>query len=437
MSDSPPKLIVQKFGGTSIGTLELIQSAASRIAATRRTNAAVIAVVSAMADDTDRLMEQAAHLQQQPSPRELDVLLASGEQRSMALLCMALHNAGCAARSATGAQAGIATDGRHSRARIRSIRREPLQAILDSGAVAVVAGFQGSDAKGNITTLGRGGSDTTAVALAAAMGADECQIYTDVKGVYTTDPRICEGARLLPHITFEEMLELAGQGSRVLQIRAVEFAGKYGVPLRVLSAFEDGPGTRIVVDRASEHYPIHSQGGKSMEQPVVSGIACNRDEAKVTIVGVPDEPGVASRVLSAVARESIGVDVILQNVGHDGITDFSFTVHRGDLERATAVVRPLFPDCSVETNDKVGKIALVGVGMRSHAGVAATMFEALAEEGINIQMITTSEIKITVIIEERYLELATRAVHSAFGMEQPQGQPADAEEQEQERTKSA
>jgi len=346
-----------------------------------------------------------------PTPREMDTLVSTGEQVTIALLTMALHQLGCDARSYTGGQVQILTDSAHTKARIETIDVHRIEADLDQGRVVVVAGFQGVDAEGNITTLGRGGSDTTAVALAAALQAHECQIYTDVDGVYTTDPRVVAKARRLDRITFEEMLEMASQGSKVLQIRSVEFAGKYKVPLRVLSSFKDGPGTLISLEDNDE-----------MEKPVVSGIAFNRDEAKLTILGIPDNPGVAYKILGPVSQANIEVDVIVQNVSQDGTTSLTFTVHRNDMAKARKILEQVAQQigpCQVITDDRIVKVSLVGVGMRSHAGVAARMFEALARDNINIQMITTSEIKITVVIEEKYLELAVRALHSAFELDQP------------------
>ncbi len=402
-------LIVQKFGGTSVGSVERIRAVADIVFAARTAGHQVVVIVSAMGGETNRLIGMAQEIQDEPDLREMDVLVSTGEQVTMALLCMALKSRGQEARSYTGGQVKILTDGAHTKARIRSIDDRVIRADLDADKVVVIAGFQGVDAEGNITTLGRGGSDTSAVAIAAALKAEECHIYTDVDGVYTTDPRVCDSARRLNRITFEEMLEMASQGSKVLQIRAVEFAGKYRVALRVLSSFEEGPGTLISFEEES-----------LMEQPIVSGIAFNRDEAKVSILNVPEQPGVAARILGAVANANIEVDVIIQNVAHGDINDFSFTIHRNDMNTTLAVLEGLREEIAfsgIETDDKIVKLALVGVGMRSHAGVAATMFGALAQEGINIQMITTSEIKITVIIDERYLELAVRSVHSAFGLD--------------------
>lgn len=403
-------LFVQKYGGTSVGTVERIESVAEKVINFREQGHDMVVVVSAMSGETNRLIGLANQIQENPDSREMDVLVSTGEQVTIALLCMALKKRGYDARSYTGTQVKILTDSAHTKARIQDIDVSNMRADLDAGRVVVVAGFQGVDEHGNITTLGRGGSDTTGVALAAALKADECQIYTDVDGVYTTDPRVCEGARRLDKITFEEMLEMASQGSKVLQIRAVEFAGKYNVPLRVLHSFQDGPGTLITLD----------EDFSDMEQPVVSGIAFNRDEAKVTVAGVPDTPGVAARILAPIGAANIEIDVIVQNASADGTTDITFTVHRNDLEKAKTVLGKVCADVNareVIADDKIAKVSIVGVGMRSHAGVASKMFDALAEDNINIQMITTSEIKIAVIIDERYLELAVRSLHKAFGLE--------------------
>jgi len=369
----------------------------------------VVVVVSAMSGETNRLIALAHEVQERPVAREMDVLISTGEQVTTALLSMALNKRGVKAKSYNGSQVRILTDDSHTKARIREIDDARLHADLEQGYVIVVAGFQGVDENGNITTLGRGGSDTTAVALAAALKADECQIYTDVDGVYTTDPRVVDGARRLSHITFEEMLEMASMGSKVLQIRAVEFAGKYQVPLRVLHSFQEGPGTLITIEDDSE-----------METPTIAGIAFNRDEAKLTIEGVPDMPGVAYRILGPIGEANIEVDVIVQNVAHDKTTDFTFTVSRSELARAEEVLNKVASEIGarkVSSDNKIAKVSVVGVGMRSHAGVASQMFAALAEEGINIQMITTSEIKISVIIEEKFLELAVRSLHSSFELE--------------------
>ncbi|GAB2191966.1 aspartate kinase [Sessilibacter sp. MAH1] len=403
-------LFVQKYGGTSVGSVERIEAVADKIAGFKAQGHDLVVAVSAMSGETNRLIGLAQEISSAPTPREMDVLVSTGEQVTIALLCIALHKRGIKARSYTGQQVQILTDSAHMKARIKHIDVDRIRADLSEDTVVVVAGFQGVDENGNITTLGRGGSDTTGVALAAALKADECQIYTDVDGVYTTDPRVVPEARRLDKITFEEMLEMAGQGSKVLQIRSVEFAGKYQVPLRVLSSFKDGPGTLITLEEESG----------SMEQVVVSGIAFNRDEAKVTVVGVPDTPGAAAKLLAPIGAANIEVDVIVQNVSADGTTDLTFTVHNNDVEKARSILEGVAIELgakSIKTDPKVAKVSIVGVGMRSHAGVASTMFNALAKENINIQMITTSEIKIAVIIEERYLELAVRALHTAFGLD--------------------
>lgn len=401
-------LLVQKFGGTSVGSVERIEAVADKVVAARANGDQIVVVVSAMSGETNRLIALAEQIQAQPTPREMDVLVSTGEQVTIALLTMALHKRGCEARSFTGAQVRILTDSSHTRARIREIDSARICAELNAGRIVVVAGFQGVDEEGNITTLGRGGSDTSAVALAAALNADECQIYTDVKGVYTTDPRVVEDARLLRTITFEEMLELASLGAKVLQIRSVEFAGKYKVPLRVLSSFEDDPGTLITLEEVTE-----------MEAPIISGIAFTRDEAKVTVSGVPDVPGIAFQVLGPVSDANIEVDVIVQNVAADGNTDITFTVKRQDCEKTRDIVQAVAASIGarhVSVDKKIAKVSLVGVGMRSHAGIASKMFKVLADESINIQIITTSEIKISVVIDEKYLELAVRALHAAFGL---------------------
>jgi len=402
-------LIVQKFGGTSVGSIERIGQVADRLVAARRAGNDVVVVVSAMSGETNRLIELAHAISEHPDPREFDVLVSTGEQVTIALLSMALHERGCDAVSYTGSQVHILTDSAHTKARILDIDESRLRRDLDAGRIVVVAGFQGRDEHGNITTLGRGGSDTTAVALAAALKADECQIFTDVDGVYTTDPRVVPTARRLDCITFEEMLEMASLGSKVLQIRAVEFAGKYNVRLRVLSSFEEGPGTLITFEE------------ETMENPVISGIAFNRDEAKLTILGVPDQPGVAYQILGPIGEANIEVDMIIQNVAADATTDFTFTVHRNDFDQALAVLTRTSGELGareVTGDNAIVKISLVGVGMRSHAGIASTMFEALAKEGINIRMISTSEIKISVVVDEKYLELGVRALHDVFQLEQ-------------------
>ena len=402
-------LIVQKYGGTSVGTIERIQAVASRVAAKHQAGHQLVVAVSAMSGETNRLIGLAKEIDESPCSREMDVLVSTGEQVTIALLCMALNKIGLEARSYTGGQVRILTDNAHGKARIKEIDGHRIKDDLNAGRVVVVAGFQGADEQGNITTLGRGGSDTTAVALAAALEADECQIYTDVDGVYTTDPRIVANARRLDKITFEEMLEMASQGSKILQIRSVEFAGKYNVPLRVMSSFEEGPGTLISLEEDEQ-----------MEKAVVSGIAFNRDEAKLTIRGIPDQPGVAYKVLGAISEANIEIDVIVQNVAKDNSASITFTVHRNDLPAANKLLTEIADDLGaqeVESDDCIAKISIVGVGMRSHAGVAAKMFEVLANEGINIQLITTSEIKITVVVEERYLELAVRSLHSGFDLD--------------------
>ncbi len=402
-------LIVQKYGGTSVGTVERISAVAQRIKAARDSGDDIVVVVSAMSGETNRLIALANDITDNPSAREFDVLVSTGEQVTIALLSMALNHLGCAARSYTGSQVKILTDGVHTKARILDIDDTHVAKDIKDGNVVIVAGFQGMDEKGNITTLGRGGSDTTAVAMAAALKAKECQIYTDVDGVYTTDPRVEPKARRLNRITFEEMLEMASLGSKVLQIRAVEFAGKYNVPLRVLSSFEDGPGTLISLEE------------DEMEQPVISGIAFNRDEAKLTVLGVPDTPGVAYHIVGPIGDANIEVDMIIQNIAADGTTDFTFTVHRNEYKKALGVLNKVSKDLGareVVGDDTIVKISLVGVGMRSHAGVAGQMFKTFATEGINIKMIATSEIKVSVVVDEKYLELGVRALHSAFGLEQ-------------------
>lgn len=402
-------LIVQKFGGTSVGTIERIEAVADKVISYKDQGHNIVVVVSAMSGETNRLIGLAKEIQEHPTARELDALVSTGEQVTTALLCMAIHKRGYAAKSYTGAQVRIVTDDAYTKARIKRIDDEVIRADLNENTIVVVAGFQGVDEAGNITTLGRGGSDTTAVALAAALKADECQIYTDVDGVYTTDPRVVSDARRLSQITFEEMLEMASQGSKVLQIRSVEFAGKYKVPLRVLSSFIDGPGTLITLEE-----------NNTMEAPVVSGIAFNRDEAKLTVLGIPDQPGVAYRILGAIADANLEVDVIVQNVAEDKTTDLTFTVNRNEMHKAEKILKEVAAQLGareVKSDAKIAKISIVGVGMRSHAGVASKMFRALAEQSINIQLITTSEIKITVVVDEKYLELAVRALHSAFELE--------------------
>jgi aspartate kinase len=413
-------LIVQKYGGTSVGSAERIEVVADKIAGFRDRGDDIVVVVSAMSGETNRLVALAQAVSENPPPREMDVLLSTGEQVTIALLCMALQSRGYPARSFTGGQVRILTDEAHTKARIREIDDVKIRDELAAGRVVVVAGFQGVDGGGNITTLGRGGSDTTAVALAAALKADECQIYTDVKGVYTTDPRVVKDASLLESITFEEMLELASLGAKVLQIRSVEFAGKYKVPLRVLSSFEEGPGTLISIEEESD-----------MEDPAIAGIAFARDEAKITVSGVPDVPGVAYNVIGPVSEAGIEVDVIVQNVSADGTTDITFTVKRPDSRQAREILERVATAIharQVSVDDKIAKVSIVGVGMRSHAGIASKMFKTLADENINIQIITTSEIKISVVIEEKYLELAVRALHAAFELGDPDYQPKPEED---------
>ncbi len=402
-------LIVQKYGGTSVGSVERIEHVADKLIDWRKRGHDLVVVVSAMSGETNRLLELAHSISEHPVPRELDVLLSTGEQVTIALLSMALHKRGYDARSYTGSQVHILTDNAHNKARIREIDSQRIHADLKAGRIVVVAGFQGVDDEGNITTLGRGGSDTTAVALAAALKAEECQIYTDVDGVYTTDPRVVPQARRLDRITFEEMLEMASLGSKVLQIRAVEFAGKYNVPLRVLSSFEEGDGTLITYEE------------EGMEEALISGIAFNRDEAKLTVLGVPDQPGVAHKILGPVANANIEVDMIVQNIAEDASTDFTFTVHRNDYRKALSILEDIAKELGAREvigDDQIVKISLVGVGMRSHAGIASTMFETLAREGINIRMISTSEIKVSVVVDEKYLELGVRALHEAFELDQ-------------------
>jgi aspartate kinase len=405
-------LIVQKYGGTSVGSTERIKNVARRVARWKAQGHQLVVVVSAMAGETNRLIALAREIQAHPDPRELDVMVSTGEQVTIALLSMALMDLGLKARSYTGAQVRILTDSAYTKARIVSIDEGRIRKDLAEGHVVVVAGFQGVDEKGDITTLGRGGSDTTGVALAAALKADECQIYTDVDGVYTTDPRIVPEARRLKTITFEEMLEMASLGSKVLQIRSVELAGKYQVKLRVLSSFEEeSEGTLITIEEE-----------QNMEHATISGIAFNRDEAKITILGVPDRPGIAYQILGPIGDANIDVDMIVQNVSHDGMTDFSFTVHRNDYHKTLKLLEPVVKHIKargVEGGEKIAKVSVVGVGMRSHAGIASSAFRTLAEEGINIEMISTSEIKISIVINEKYMELAVRSLHKAFGLDQP------------------
>lgn len=407
-------LIVEKYGGTSVADVGRINAVADKVAASRGQGNDMVVVVSAMSGETNRLSELAFEVNPLAPAREVDVLLSTGEQVTIALLSMALHRRGVDARSYTGSQVHIRTDSVHGRARILDIDDARVRNDIANGRVVVVAGFQGVDQDQNITTLGRGGSDITAVAMAAAMGADECRIYTDVDGVYTADPRIVPEARRLDRITVEEMLEMASLGAKVLQTRSVEFAGKYRVPLRVLSAFEDGPGTLITYEESL------------MEQPLISGIAYNQDEAKLTIRGIPDEPGIAYRIVGPISDAHVNVDMIVQNVGADGTTDLTFTVHRNDYKKSLEILTETAKELKardVGGDDNIAKLSVVGVGMRSHAGIATTMFHALAEEGINIQMISTSEIKISVVVEDKYLELGVRTLHKAFGLENGAAEP--------------
>ena len=407
-------LIVQKYGGTSVANPERIRNVARRVARYKAMGHQIVVVVSAMSGETNKLIALAKEIMAEPDPRELDMMVSTGEQVTCAMTALALMELGIKAKSYTGSQVKILTDNAHSKARILDIDDHNIKQDLNDGYVVVVAGFQGADEFGNITTLGRGGSDTTGVALAAALKAEECQIYTDVDGVYTTDPRVVPEARRLKSITFEEMLELASQGSKVLQIRSVEFAGKYKVKLRVLSSFEDeGEGTLITFEEANKD--------NNMEEPIISGIAFNRDEAKITVLGVPDTPGIAYQILGPIADANIDVDMIIQNTSADGATDFTFTVHKNEMNKALTILRDkvqhFIKAREIIGDDKIAKVAVVGVGMRSHVGIASQMFRTLAEEGINIQMISTSEIKIAVVVEEKYMELAVRVLHKAFELE--------------------
>ncbi len=420
-------LIVQKYGGTSMGSIDRIKNVAKRVKRWHDHGHQVVVVVSAMSGETNRLIDLARQISNQPDPREYDQMVSTGEQVSISLLAMAIKELGIGARSFTGRQVAIKTDNAHNKARIESIDDKNIREQLDAGQVVIVAGFQGTDEHGNATTLGRGGSDTTGVAIAAALGADECQIYTDVDGVYTTDPRVTSKARKLEKITFEEMLEMASLGSKILQIRSVEFAGKYGVPLRVLSSFDenndgsfdqdfqDTVGTLITIDE-----------GDNMEQAIISGIAFNRDEAKIVVRGVPDHPGIASAILSPIGRANIEIDMIVQNLSINGSTDFTFTVNRTDMDKTLKVLNDEVKDeigaKEILGNNEVVKVSLVGVGMRSHAGVASLMFQTLAENNINIQMISTSEIKVSVLIQEQYLEKAVKSLHTAFGLDREDGE---------------
>ncbi len=419
-------LIVQKYGGTSMGSIDRIKNVAKRVKRWHDNGHQVVVVVSAMSGETNRLIDLARQISTQPDPREYDQMVSTGEQVSISLLAMAIKDLGIGARSFTGRQVAIKTDNAHNKARIESIDDKNIREQLDAGNIVIVAGFQGIDEEGNATTLGRGGSDTTGVAIAAALGADECQIYTDVDGVYTTDPRVTSKAKKLEKITFEEMLEMASLGSKILQIRSVEFAGKYGVPLRVLSSFDentdgsfdqefqDNVGTLITIDE-----------GDNMEQAIISGIAFNRDEAKIVVRGVPDHPGIASAILSPIGRANIEIDMIVQNLSDQGTTDFTFTVNRTDLDKTMKVLNDEVKDeigaKEILGNSEVVKVSLVGVGMRSHAGVASLMFQTLAENNINIQMISTSEIKVSVLIQDQHLEKAVKSLHTAFGLDREDG----------------
>jgi len=409
-------LIVQKYGGTSVGSVERIRNVARRVARYHREGHQLVVVVSAMSGETNRLLALAKELAPEPNPRELDVVAATGEQVTIGLLAIALEAVGLKAKSYTGGQIRVLTDSAFTKARILSIDEDRIRADLGAGTIVVVAGFQGVDADGNITTLGRGGSDTSGVALAAALSADECQIYTDVDGVYTTDPRIVPEARRLDTVTFEEMLEMASLGSKVLQIRSVEFAGKYNVKLRVLSSFEDPEST-------SQGTLITFEEDETMEQAIISGIAFNRDEAKISLMGVEDRPGIAYSIVGPIAAANVDVDMIVQNIGASGHTDFSFTVNRSEYQRALDVLAverdKAFKAREIIGDNRICKVSVVGIGMRSHVGIASRMFKALADEGINIQMISTSEIKISVVIDEKYLELAVRVLHRAFELDVP------------------
>ncbi|MEW6684132.1 MAG: aspartate kinase [Nitrospirota bacterium] len=401
-------LIVQKYGGTSVGTPERIQAVTERVIRTKKSGDDVVVVLSAMSGETDRLLALAHAISPNPDERELDMLLSTGERVTIALLAMALSERGYPARSFTGRQVGIVTNAVHTKARIEHVTGERVREALAEGVIPVVAGFQGINEKSDVTTLGRGGSDTTAVALAAALKADRCDIYTDVDGVYTTDPNIVPGARRLEKISYEEMLEMASLGAKVLQTRSVEFAMKYQVPVRVLSSFTESPTGTLVTKEDRE-----------MEQVVVSGVTYDRNQAKITLLGVPDRPGIAARLFGGIAKENIVVDMIIQNISQDGLTDISFTVPTGDAKKAVALVKTLAREIGardVELSEGIAKVSIVGVGMRSHSGVAATMFDTLAREGINIMMISTSEIKISCVVDAKYVELAVRALHQAFGL---------------------
>ena len=413
-------LIVHKYGGTSVGSVDRIANVAHRLEKWHSAGHQLVVVVSAMSGETDRLIDLAKKVQQIPDARELDVVASTGEQVTVGLIAMALLERGLKAKSYTGAQVHVLTDSSFNKARILSIDEKKIRADLESGTIVVVAGFQGVDEHGNITTLGRGGTDTSAVALAAALKAQECLIYTDVDGVYTTDPRIVPEARRMSRITFEEMLEMASLGSKVLQLRSVEFAGKYKVPLRVLSSMTDAD-TPLEVEAASGTLITFEENIK-MEKAVISGVAFARDEAKITLTRVPDRPGIAYQILGPIADANVDVDMIVQNISFDGTTDFSFTVHRNEYQKAIDVLESKVKDHigakQIVGDPKIAKVSIVGIGMRSHVGIASLMFRTLAEEGINMQMISTSEIKISVVVEDKYMELAVRALHKAFGLEQ-------------------
>ena len=413
-------LIVHKYGGTSVGSVERIGNVANRLEKWHRAGHKLVVVVSAMSGETDRLIALAKKVQQNPDARELDVVASTGEQVTIGLLAMALLQRGLKAKSYTGAQVHVLTDSAFNKARILNIDEKKIREDLDDGTIVVVAGFQGVDERGNITTLGRGGTDTSAVALAAALKADECLIYTDVDGVYTTDPRIVPEARRMPRITFEEMLEMASLGSKVLQLRSVEFAGKYKVPLRVLSSLTDSD--MPLEEEAASGTLITFEEDIQMEKAIISGVAFARDEAKITLTEVPDRPGIAYQILGPIAEANVDVDMIVQNISVDGTTDFSFTVHRNEYDKAIRVlesnVKNQIGAKRIVGDPKIAKVSIVGIGMRSHVGIASLMFRTLAEEGINMQMISTSEIKISVVVEDKYMELAVRALHKAFGLEQ-------------------
>lgn len=419
-------LIVQKYGGTSMGSIERIKNVAQRVKRWHDNGHQIVVVVSAMSGETNRLIALANGISKYPDPREYDQMVATGEQVSIALLAMALKDIGVNAKSLTGSQVAIRTDDSHTKARIQHIDDSQLRQALDAGMVVVVAGFQGIDDKGDINTLGRGGSDTTGVALAAALNADECQIYTDVDGVYTTDPRITPKAKKLDKITFEEMLEMASLGSKVLQIRSVEFAGKYQVPLRVLSSFDKNVDGKFDDDfKNNVGTLITTDEGNTMEQPIISGIAFTKDEAKITLRDVPDRPGIASAILTPISDANIEVDMIIQNISTQNLTDFTFTVNRNDYQKSLQILNEHIKDIGATEllgHDKVVKVSLVGVGMRSHAGVASKMFQVLAENHINIQMVSTSEIKISVIVHEEHLEKAVKVLHTAFGLDRQDGE---------------